>query len=59
MRSWEDCRRYCRLQEGEVMDRLCNDCGQTFPDTGDDECPNCGSNDTFCIDELDFESEEE
>lgn len=42
------------------MDRLCNDCGQTFPDDGDDQCPHCGSTDTFVPDyDVDFESEEE
>ena len=43
-----------------MSDRLCNNCGESFPDTGDDECPYCGSDDTFIIpDDVDFESEEE
>jgi hypothetical protein len=39
--------------------RSCNECGETWNDTGACECPFCGSDDTFIVpDDIDFESEE-
>ncbi len=31
-------------------ERECNQCGECFPDTGDETCPICGSSDTHIID---------
>ena len=39
--------------------RRCNECGEEWPDTGDYECPFCGSDDTYIIEEEEEEEEEE
>lgn len=31
--------------------RHCNDCGEEWTDTGDETCPECGSNDTEIVDD--------
>ena len=36
--------------------RICNDCGEEWPDTGDEQCPFCGSWDTDIKDEDDEEN---
>lgn len=35
----------------EVNSRKCNECGETWVDTGTDECPYCGSEDTDWADD--------
>jgi len=32
-------------------DRKCNDCDERWLDTGDEECPYCGSDDTEIVNE--------
>ena len=35
----------------EPEKRRCNECGEEWPDSGDYECPHCGSQDTFIVEE--------
>ena len=37
-----------------MEERQCNICGEIWMDTGDDQCPFCGSDDTFIIEEDDL-----
>jgi Zn finger protein HypA/HybF involved in hydrogenase expression len=40
-------------------ERECNDCGETWTDTGDPDCPFCGSDNTEIVSDDDEDESEE
>lgn len=39
--------------------RVCNECGEQWEDEGDDECPYCGWDDTYILEDDEDEEDEE